>query len=226
MNKIRSFLFKLTFSFNTLWVGLVFLIPSLFSYKIANFTGRVWGHVNLFSLKLICNITYEVKGKEFIPKQGAFIIAAKHQSIWETMSLLTIFPNAVIIHKKELLYTPVIGLYLKAMRMISINRQNPRSAISSIKKHYLKSKNKDRPLIIFPEGTRTNYGEKTAIKPGIYLIAKETKFPILPVTLNSGKYWPKKGSIKPNGKIIVEAFATITELGNKNDFLNKIEKQI
>lgn len=226
MNKTRSFLFKITFAFNTLWVGLVFLIPSLFSHKIACFTGRIWGHVNLLSLKLICNISYQLKGKEFIPKQGEFIIAAKHQSIWETMSFLTIFPNAVIIHKKELLFTPVIGLYLKAMRMISVNRQNPRAAINSIKKHYLKSKNKNRPLIIFPEGTRTNYGEKTVIKPGIYLIAKETKFPVLPVTLNSGKYWPKKGSIKSGGTIIVEAFPTITNLDNKNDFLTKIEKQI
>lgn len=203
-----------------------FFIPSLFFEKASFITCRVWSRFVCFLLKHICRIDHKIIGLENIPKNSPYIIASKHQSAWETISFLFIFNVPVFVYKKELLKLPIFSSYLKRTKMIPIDRRNPKSAINTITKSCAELKGSNRAIIIFPEGTRTRYGSKTKIKPGIYLIAKQTGYPVIPVSLDSGKFWSREQSYKKPGIITVKIGKEIPLSENKNDFLKDLENKI
>tara|TARA_B100000029_G_scaffold238741_2_gene235867 strand:+ start:3511 stop:4155 length:645 start_codon:yes stop_codon:yes gene_type:complete len=176
-------------------------------------------------LKVSCNITYEIKGRENIP-DNPIIIAPKHQSAFETFVIFLHFNNSIFIHKKELLYIPIFGQYLKKTKMISINRNE---SIASMRSILDKTKNKIKngySIIIFPEGTRKKPGEKTSYKNGIYGIYKNTNTDVLPIAVNSGKYWPKHTFKKYPGKITISILKKIPTNLNKLEFLNRLQSEI
>jgi 1-acyl-sn-glycerol-3-phosphate acyltransferase len=224
---IRSLIFNILFMFNTVIISLLFLPISLFSRKIAILTGYLWSVSSIFLLKFICNIEYQILGKEHIPQKNNFVIAAKHQSTWDTIFFLKEFYNPAYILKKELLFIPFFGQYLLMMDMLYINRNNARDALQKISKKAQLIVNKQRRnLVIFPEGTRTNDAKKTKYKSGIYTIAKERFCKIIPVSLNSGKFWPKGSFIKYPGIIKVEFLPEISEWYDKDSFMKKLEYSI
>ena len=156
----------------------------------------LWPRATLFLLKLICGVDYKVIGKEHIPKEG-FIIAAKHQSALETFVLSLIFPTGIFILKKELIQIPFVGTYLKATNMIYVDRSQGKKAIQHMKIQLEKMDPKDI-LIIFPEGTRTQPGVRTdKYHSGVVLAYETLKWPVVPIALNTGLFWPKTGPIVP-----------------------------
>ena len=84
----------------------------------------------------------------------------------------------------------------------------------------------DRPLIIFPQGTRVNPEERPIFKKGVARIYEELKISCQPVAINSGHVWPKKGNKKSNGKIIISILPKIDNNLDKNQFLNKLQETI
>ncbi|NRA73294.1 MAG: 1-acyl-sn-glycerol-3-phosphate acyltransferase [Rickettsiales bacterium] len=145
-------------------------------------------------LRYICKINVKIIDKGNIPAYP-FIVASKHQSALETLALHLLFSESIFVLKRELLFIPIVGIYLKNIGSIVINRAKGRSAILHIKKQLLELSDKTS-LIIFPEGTRTIAGEYTkGYNSGIAMIYEELKWPILPVALNTGLFWPKRGAM-------------------------------
>lgn len=164
-------------------------------------------HVNNFLEKQILKLTYEVRGQEHLPSSPPYIIAAKHQSAYETFKLHLLFKNPAIILKKELTQIPLWGRYLKKSDVIAIDRSSPKSAIRSMKEGARRVTEQQRPIVIFPQGTRVNPGTTTKEKPykmGITRIQKETNLPIIPMATNAGLYYPKSGWIKKPGCVVLE----------------------
>ena len=176
------------------------LVSKVFSYRLMS------GYSACLSwlLNILCNLKLEIIGKENISKEPV-IYAVKHQSAWETICLQNILPpNTSWILKKSLVYVPVFGLAVLAASPIAINRKERRSAIESIIKQGKQKIAAGRNIIIFPEGTRTTYGEKTKYKMGAAKLAIATGVPIVPVAHNAGKFWKRHGITKHPGTIKLE----------------------
>ncbi len=181
-----------------------------------------------FLERSILGLHYEVRGAKYLPKDNKYIIAAKHQSAYETLKLHILFKDPAIVLKRELLKIPLWGKYLAKSDVIAIDRTTPKTAIASIKEGAVRVAAQNRPIIIFPQGTRVSPQTIAAEKPykvGIVRIQEATGLPIIPMALNSGIYQPRNAWIKKPGTVIFEFLPPIAyEPGTIPDItLKKIE---
>ena len=185
------------------------------------------GYWTGFCLKTILSVEVEVLGKENIIENDKFFIASSHQSMFETFYLQTIFNSPIFILKKELMLIPIFGWYLKKIGSISIKRNKiSRDNLSFFEDVHKIVKNSERPLIIFPQGTRVNPKERPPFKKGAARIYEELKIPCQPVAINSGFVWPKKGPKKSNKKIIISILPLLNYDLDKDKFLTNLEDKI
>lgn len=157
-----------------------------------------------FLERTIIGIDYEVKGREHLPATGSYILAAKHQSAWETMKLHLLVDDPAIILKKELTFIPIWGWYARKARMIAVDRGGRGRAVASMLAGARAVAAEGRPIVIFPQGTRTAPGTWRAYRAGVGILYEELGLPIVPMALNSGLYWPRRGFRKRAGTVAVE----------------------
>ena len=224
---MRTLLFKCVL-FSGLFGILILFIPSLFlPQKIVLFGGKLFGYWSSLCLKIFFSTKIVVKGRENIITNNNFFIACSHQSMFETFFLQTIFNCPIFILKKELLNIPIFGLFLRKINSISINRNKvTRENLDFIDKIKNVMKKTQRPLIIFPQGTRVTPDEKVPFKKGVGRIYKELNVQCQPIAINSGKVWPKSGELKPNQTITVSILKPIDTGMNEKDFISLLEKEI
>ena len=185
------------------------------------------GHWTSFCLKIFLSTKILVKGKENIIANKKFFIAASHQSMFETFFLQTIFNAPVFILKKELLLIPIFGWYLKKIGSISIKRNKvTKDNLGFFEEITNQIKNSDRPVIIFPQGTRVLPNERPPFKKGVARIYEELKITCQPIAINSGYVWPKNGTKQSKRTITVSILEPIEYGLNKEDFLKTVEKNI
>jgi len=185
------------------------------------------GRWTSFCLQLFLLTKIVIKGKENIIKNKKFFIAASHQSMFETFFLQTIFNSPVFILKKELLMIPVFGWYLKKIGSISIKRNKVTKENLSFFEDISKQINSsDRPLIIFPQGTRLTPEDRTPFKKGSSRIYEELKISCQPIAINSGNTWPKKGLKKINTILTISILKPIEPGLEKATFLKELESVI
>ena len=156
-----------------------------------------------------------------------FLIAATHQSMFETFYLQTIFNSPVFILKKELLSIPIFGWYLKKIGSISIKRDKTTKDNLSFFEDISKIvHNTNRPLIIFPQGTRVLPDERPPLKKGVSRIYEELNIMCQPVAINSGHVWPKKGKKHSNKTIVISILKPLDVGLSKQEFIQILEKNI
>jgi len=224
---IRNFLFSIFFYLGIILISIIFL-PSLFlPKKIVLFGGKLMGHWTGICLKFFLSTKIIIKGKENLINKEKFFIASSHQSMFETFFLQTIFNSPIFILKKELLKIPVFGWYLIKIGSISIDRGKTTKENLDFFKKISKSINEsNRPLIIFPQGTRLMPNDRTQFKKGVSRIYDELKIKCQPVAINSGSVWPKKDSLKPNLTLIISILKPIEAGMSKETFLEILQKDI
>ena len=189
--------------------------------------GKIMGYWSSFCLKIFLSTKIIIKGEENIIKNKKFFIASSHQSMFETFFLQTIFNSPVFILKKELLIIPIFGWYLKKIGSISIDRNKISKANIGFFDDILKQVNSsDRPIIIFPQGTRLHPEDRTKFKKGVSRMYDELKISCQPVAINSGNTWPKNGSKKINTKLIISILPPIDAGMEKEKFSKKLENDI
>ena len=224
---IRNFLFSILFFTGIIFISIIFL-PSFFLPKQAVLLGgKLMGYWANFCLRFVLSVKISVKGKENIINNEKFFIAASHQSMFETFYLQTIFNSPVFILKKELLLIPIFGWYLKKIGSISIKRnkvsKDNLGFFDSISKIMV---NSNRPLIIFPQGTRVQPDERPRFKKGVSRIYEHLNIRCQPVAINSGNVWPKKGQKKANKIITISILKPIPSGLSKENFIQILEKNI
>ena len=180
-----------------------------------------------FCLRFVLSTKIFIKGKENIISNEKFFIAASHQSMFETFYLQTVFNSPVFILKKELLLIPIFGWYLKKIGSISIKRnkvtKDNLSFSDDISKLMIQS---NRPLIIFPQGTRVLPDDRPPFKKGVSRIYEQLNLTCQPVAINSGYVWPKKGKKKPYKNIIISILKPIPSGLPKENFIKILENNI
>lgn len=171
--------------------------------------------------KHILGLDYEVRGLENLPSDNKFILASKHQSTYETMKLHLLLGDPAVILKKELTEIPLWGAVAKKTDQIAIDRSSREQAMASIKAGVKNMMDQDRPIVIYPQGTRVSIHDTPKQKPykfGVARIYKDTNLPVVPMALNTGVFWPRHSLIKKPGKVIFE-FLPIIPAGLKQDVL-------
>jgi 1-acyl-sn-glycerol-3-phosphate acyltransferase len=186
---------------------------------------EAWAKVMRFGAKWIAGITYEVRGLEHLP-EGQIMIAAKHQSVLDTI-FPTLFTNMpVYVLKQELLNLPIFGWYCRKAGLIAIDRSGQMSALKALVAQAKQRMDQGRPIIIFPEGTRHMIGAVPDYKPGVAAIYMLLGVPCVPLALNTGTSWPAKGIWRRPGKVVFEFLPVIPPGLKRGPFMEMLESRI
>jgi 1-acyl-sn-glycerol-3-phosphate acyltransferase len=199
----------------------LFLGPRIAVIRAAQF----WARLMLWALRVFCGQTYEVRGREHIPR-GAALVASKHFSMWETIAFMVLVNDPAIVLKRGLMWVPFYGWYGIKMSMIPIDRTAKASAMRLMRRKSKAAMDAKRQIIIFPEGTRRNPGDGPAYRPGVAGLYNFLDVPCVPVALTSGLVWRGSGLIKHPGKIIVEFLPHIAPGMRRDAFMAELETRI
>ena len=224
---IRNVLFKIFFFLGIASICILFLPALILPKKITLIGGKIMGYWTKYCLRIFLSVKTNIVGKENIITSEKFFIACSHQSMFETFFLQTIFNSPIFILKKELLKIPIFGLYLKKIGSISIDRNKTKKENLGFFDKILYSVNSsNRPLLIFPQGTRVLPTERPKFKKGIGRIYETLKIKCQPVAINSGFVWPKNQSLLTNKTINISILKPIDPGLIKEEFLNLLENNI
>lgn len=186
---------------------------------------RGWERGILFLLRWVVGIRHEVRGLHHLPAEPA-IIAAKHQSAWETLTFHTIVEELSVGLKYELTRIPIFGRYLLKSGCIRIDRGAAAKALKSLVEGARRAMAGGLHVMLFPEGTRRAPGAPPDYKPGIAALYKQLDRPCVPVALNSGMYWGRRSFAKRPGTIVIEFLEPIPAGLARAAFMRTLEDRI
>ena len=227
---LRSLLFYIGQIISTILIAPIGIIAFPLDFKKRYYLITRWAVFNLWWLKICCNVTYEIKGKDNIPEKPC-IVMSKHQSAFETLALQQIFIPQVWILKKELLQIPIYGWGLASMQPIAINRDSTIKSFRQIADQGCERLQKGYWVIIFPEGTRVTPNKKKKYLPGGGMLAEKSGAQVVPVAHNAGRLWSRNSMIKKPGLITIK-IGPVIESENKSakeitdEVENWIEKEV
>jgi 1-acyl-sn-glycerol-3-phosphate acyltransferase len=223
---IRSALFNILF-FLAVGVMCVACLPGLLlPHRQAQRIVTLFVETVYFLERHILGLDYEVRGREHLPQSGAFIVAAKHESAYETFKMHIVFRDPAIILKKELLRIPLWGAFLKKSDPIAIDRGQAKKSIMQLLEGAKRVQAQGRPLIVFPQGTRvriTDTPEQKPYRSGAARMQEATGMPIIPMALNSGCFWPKGSWRKRGGRVVFELLPPIPAGGAPAEVTAKLQ---
>ena len=219
---LKIYIFNFIFYFSILFFGLL-LSPILISRNLTRKTVRIWSKCIIFFLTKILKIKIIFKNNYLKDKEGQ-VIAANHQSVFETIFFLAAFNKTIYIIKKELIYIPVYGWYAMRLGNIYIDRKKKIESIKKISKNIVSLIKKDYKVVIFPEGTRQSVNKIGEIKPGIFLIQERLKRPIFPVFIDSGETWPRNSLKIKKKNILIKSLKPIPYGLTKKKFKEILKK--
>lgn len=221
----RSLLFNIAFYLNLLVYMLVALPTLLMPRRMVLAAAKSWARTSLWLLRVICGTKVEFRGLEKLPK-GAFLVAAKHQSAWETFALIPLFADPAFIIKRELMWLPIFGWYNWRAEMIPVDRGARAQALAKMTERTRVELARGRQIVIFPEGTRRAPGAEPKYKYGVAHLYAATGALCVPVALNSGLYWPRRSFRRLPGIVRVEILDPIATGLDKKAFMARLQKDI
>ena len=221
----RSILYNLVFYLN-LTVLLIIAIATMVMPRWGILgMATLWGRTSMWWLRVICGTKVEFRGIEKIPK-GPIIVAAKHQSTWETFSLLWLFPDFTFIIKRELTWIPLFGWFTFKGGMIPVDRGAGSQTLVAMTARAKEKILAGRQLIIFPEGTRRAPQAEPRYKFGVASLYSQIGVPCVPIALNSGLFWPRRSFRRLPGTIVVEVLDPIPPGLDPKAFLARLQEEI
>ncbi|MCW5747518.1 MAG: 1-acyl-sn-glycerol-3-phosphate acyltransferase [Alphaproteobacteria bacterium] len=222
---IGSFLFNVGFYVLSVAMAIVGLPVLALPPRVNAAYARLWVATTLRLLRLTCGLTHRVRGLENLPA-GPCIVAAKHQSTWETLAFNLVFSGGAIVLKRELFYIPIVGWMMWRVGNIGIDRAAGPSALRSILRDARAALGQGRRVVIFPEGTRTAVGAVAPYQPGVAALYSQLKVPVVPVALNSGLFWGRRTFIKKAGVIDVDILPPIDPGLPRTEFMRTLHERI
>jgi 1-acyl-sn-glycerol-3-phosphate acyltransferase len=224
---VRSLLFNVLFYANLI-VHMIVALPALvLPYPVLRAFIRSYARTSLWLLRVVCGTRVAWRGTDKIP-QGACIVASKHQSAWETFALYAVLRDPVYVLKRELMWIPLFGWYMRKAGLIPIDRSAGMAALARMtaRARTAFAGAHPRQLVIFPEGTRRPPRAAPNYKPGIGYLYSKAGVPCVPVALNSGLFWPRRSLRKYPGTVLVEVLDPIAPGLDKAAFFARLQETI
>lgn len=201
---LRSVCFNIFYFGSTALLMLPGLAIRLFAPRRALALAIFWANMELWAVRWICGIRVQVTGQEYLPRDGAALIASRHESAFDTMVWLTLLPRACYVLKIELTRIPFFGGLVRATGMIPVDRDGGATAMRQLMRDGIRAAEEGRQIVIFPEGTRGHSGTLLTLHPGVAALAFSTKLPVIPVWTNSGLLWGRRSFRKYPGTIAIQ----------------------
>jgi 1-acyl-sn-glycerol-3-phosphate acyltransferase len=221
----RSLLFNVVFYVNISLRMIVALPTIMLPYSFLLGVLRRYAGSTLWFLRVICGIGVEWRGREKLP-EGAYIVACKHQSVWETFALFMVLPDPTYVLKRELMQLPLFGWLATKARMIPIDRGSHAKALTGMLAAARREAARGRQIVIFPEGTRRPPGAKPHYLPGAAFLYADLGLPCVPIALNSGLFWPRHSWLRRPGTVVAEVLDPIPASLDKREFLTRLQGAI
>lgn len=222
---LRSALFNAAV-FVLTWMVMILGLPLLAAPRQAMLAWlRFWARSVVLLLRLLCGVRVELRGRENIP-DGGCVLAAKHQSAFDTVIWLALVPDAAYVLKRELLSIPLFGWLARKAQMIPVDRAGGGAALRAMLRQAVEAVAEGRQVVIFPEGTRTAPGERVPYQPGVVAIAAATSAPVVPVATDSGRVWGRRAFRKQPGVIRVSVLRPLPPGLNRSALIGALENAI
>ena len=227
MTAIRSFIYVI-WLYGWMAVISILALPSLFLPREAVIWFiRAYARLVVLGLRLICGIKVEIRGTQNIP-EGPVLIAGKHQAMLDVFIPFLVFKAPVLVMKRELLWYPGLGWYALKTRMLAIDRAGGAKTMNKMlvaaQQHV---QGKQRQLLIYPEGTRSEPGAEPEYKPaGVRAFYKSLGAPLVPFATNSGLCWPAHGMIRRPGTIVYEALPAMPSDMNPKSMIGELQDRL
>lgn len=186
---------------------------------------RLHGLASLWLLRWIAGTRIEVRGRENLPAPP-FLVAAKHQSAWDTFALVPIFSDPAIVLKEELKWIPLYGWFCQKFEHILVRRERAAVALKTMVADARQRASDNREVLIFPEGTRRMPGAGPDYKPGVTALYEGLGLPCVPLALNSGCFWPRRHLTRYPGTVVVELLPPIPAGLPRAEFRSRVETAI
>ena len=225
MTTLRSLTFNVLF---ILWGAAIHIVclPILVLPRGATIrAGRLWASVSLGLLAVLCGLRHEIRGRSNLP-DGPCIIAAKHQSAWDTLIFPVLLDGPAFVFKRELMWVPLLGWYMVRAGCIPIDRRAGPKALRRLIARAKQTVARGQSIIIYPEGTRVAPGAKRPYLPGVAAIYGQLGVPVVPVAVNSGLFWGRRSFRKRPGRIVLEFLPPITPGLDRKTFAAELEQRI
>ena len=220
---LRSWCYLAAFLLWTLIVG-VGGLPTLIRPQWTLITVRIWIGGIMVLGRLIAGISCRVLGKEHVP-QGACIIAAEHQSSYETFRLFKDLEHPIFILKRELTWIPIVGWYMTRAGFVPIDRGAGAGAMRKMLRATQVALEAGHQVIVFPEGTRVPFGEKRPYQPGIAALYNQCDVPMIPMALDTGYFWGKTRILKIPGEMIFRFMPALPRGLDRDSLLAELRRQ-
>lgn len=227
---IRSVIFDILFyTLTTIYLAMfwpwIWLLPRQFTQNLF----RWWTHGITVGLKFIVGLTYEVEGIENFKKAqesgNPVIVASRHESAWDTFIFARHLGRFAIVLKKDLLWIPLFGSYLKRLNSIAIDRKKVGTqAIRMLRDQAKQAVEKNLSILIFPEGTRCAPFEEKELQPGVSLLYQQINACVVPVSHNAGTFWGRRSKYKKPGHITLKFHEPIPPGLERENVLDQIKK--
>jgi len=181
----------------------------------------------LFALIFVVLFRYQVTGRENLPTQGGYILAANHLSLWDPPLIATLVPNHIhYMAKQELFAIPLFASLIRNLGVFPVKRSTADRGAIRMAINLLKT---GKVVGIFPEGTRSKTGRLQQPEAGLELIASLAQVTIVPVAVIGTNRIFKAGSLIPRfevhfGKAICPSDKHSSE--SKNSLTNEVMQSI
>lgn len=203
---LRSLAFALAFYPGTLMCVLAAFPASLFGARYLRAVTHVWVRFHRWCARALLGITTRVEG---VPPHGAVLVAAKHQSMYETMEIVLLLHEPAIFMKRQLSDIPLWGWVARSYGIIPVDREGGAAALRLMMRAAQAAIAQGRPIVIFAEGTRVAVGEAPPLQPGFAGLYRALKLPVAPLALDSGRLWPRRTFVKQPGIVTFRFGETI-----------------
>ena len=201
-------------------LALAFAIPAILSRDMAFVAVHSFCAWVRFTAAILLGLRSEIRGP--VP-QGEVIIAAKHQSFFDIILLVSVLPRPKFIMKRELLWAPFLGQYALRIGCIPVDRGKRGAAIAKMKDDVQKGTALPGQLVIYPQGTRVAPGESRQYKHGTGLLYEQLGQTCVPAATNVGVFWPKRGIMRHPGLAVLQFLPPVAPGLPVPEFMAQIE---
>lgn len=223
---LRSVVFNVLFLGGTAIALVVLGIPLLAAPATWIFAvGRQWARCVCWLMRVVLGLRWELRGRVELLRPGA-LVAAKHQSAWDTIVFYLLVPRSAYVMKKELMAIPVYGWLARRQRHIAVDRKAGGAALRRMQRDARAALDLGATIVVFPQGTRVAPGDRQPYHPGIAGLYGALNVPVVPVALNSGLFWGRRSFVKKPGTIVVEVLPEIAPGKPRAAFMRELESAI
>lgn len=225
MTAVRSLAYQVLFYVWLTILSFPFTVMLLGPRRWMQGAARLWVRTSLFLLWVVVGLRHEIRGAENLPRGGAALVVAKHQSMWDTLIFHAILPDPIYVLKKELAAIPFFGWFVMKSGCVAVDRGAGARALRQMAEGAKAALERGSQVVIFPEGTRTAPGSMAPYHSGVALLMGEG-VPVVPVALNSGLFWGRHTFLRKPGTIVLEVLPPLPPGLDRKTAMRELEMRI